>query len=106
MGTNFYIMAKKPRVVEVYDKFHIAKTSCGWKPLFDGTCGCGSVEKLKERYDTGDWEIMDEYGERYDWEQFAQRVLNHCPDGKNHYESGMRTRDDDEGYEFSFGKFS
>ena len=34
MGTNFYLRLKHPRMVPHYDEIHIAKTSVGWKPLF------------------------------------------------------------------------
>lgn len=104
MGTNFYLKSKLPRIVEVYDEHHIAKTSMGWKPLFDASeSGMESVEDIKDKFDTGDWQIVDEYGETYTWEQFEKRVLGHCPDGKSH--GWLVARTDPQGYEFSKGGF-
>lgn len=74
MGTNFYLRNKKPRLV--YDETHIAKTSWGWKPSFE--CHAGeieSVKQLKTVYDSGEYTIVDEYGDEYNWEEFDDRVL-------------------------------
>lgn len=57
-------------------EIHIAKTSCGWLPLFQGhQDGINSVREYKEAYETGEFEIFDEYGDPYNWEDFAERVL-------------------------------
>ena len=89
MGTNFYFFTKEKSAAE--DRFpvsyeltndpefgyriHIAKTSCGWLPLFQAHANCHSVNEMKTIYDTGFFQIIDEYGERYDWEEFRERVL-------------------------------
>ena len=89
MGTNFYIMTK---FKEARDKYfgwnyeltdtpdwgyqqHVAKTSCGWLPLFDGSGCFKSIRELKSIYDTGDFILCDEYGTIYTWEEFDKRVL-------------------------------
>lgn len=74
MGTNFYLRKKKPRLV--YDEIHIAKTSFGWKPTFE--CHEGEIEsvrQLKTAYDSGEYTIIDEYGDEYTWEEFDKRVI-------------------------------
>lgn len=121
MGTNFYLKSKIPR--EVYDCFHIAKTSYGWKPHFEGMPPAASwdpdepepleirsVEDIRKAYESGKFEIVDEEGDTYDWEQFAKRVLQHQPEGKSHNHSnlyqGCPTWDDSDGYEFVQYEFS
>ena len=34
MGTNYYAIKKKPRIVKVYDEIHLGKSSAGWKFAF------------------------------------------------------------------------
>lgn len=34
MGTNYYAVKKKPRIVKVYDEIHLGKASVGWKFSF------------------------------------------------------------------------
>ena len=105
MGTNFYIRKTMPR--GVYDKYHIAKTSCGWLPSFQAYTpysewaerpSIKSASDIKNLVDGGSYTIVDEYGDEYDWEAFTERVLefgdaynnrSHHPDFK-----------DSEGYEF------
>lgn len=54
---------------------HVAKTSCGFLPLFDGSGCLQSVRELKRIHDTGDFILCDEYGTTYTWEEFDKRVL-------------------------------
>lgn len=89
MGTNFFLMTKSKEVrdkhfgynYELTDEpdwgyqIHIAKTSCGWLPLFQAHECFHSVKQLKELYDTGDFIISDEYGDTYNWEEFDERVV-------------------------------
>ena len=57
-------------------KIHIAKTSCGWLPLFQGhKDGINSVSEYKAAYETGEFDIVDEYGTSYNWDEFEDRVL-------------------------------
>ena len=108
MGTNFYLRMREP--IAVYDEFHIAKTSYGWKPLFeahhkgfdgDEEPDITSVADIRREYETGKYDIVDEYGDVYDWDGFEERVLRF--DGDRHHEHAFV---DDDGYEFfRYGSF-
>lgn len=91
MGTNFYLLTKNKKIAEQWSprgatltdfpdfgyEIHIAKTSAGWLPLFQ--CHedtLSSVKDYKKAYDTGAFNIYDEYGNEYDWATFTERVLN------------------------------
>ena len=90
MGTNFYLHTTDKSIVQQYAPYsyeltdepefgyviHIAKTSSGWLPLFQGhDHGINSVAGYKAAYDTGKFKIYDEYGVQYDWDSFDDRVL-------------------------------
>lgn len=90
MGTNFYMITKNKELAQYYApysyelidepyfgyKIHIAKTSCGWIPLFQGhKNGINSVAEYKAAYDTDEFCIYDEYGTEYNWDTFDDRVL-------------------------------
>ena len=90
MGTNFYMITKNKKMVEKYAPYsyeltdtpyfgyeiHVAKTSCGWLPIFQGhKDGINSIREYKAAYETGEFEIADEYGTTYTWEEFDERVL-------------------------------
>lgn len=70
MGTNFYLRKKYSKQEQ-----HIAKTSMGWLPIFEASENIRSVADIKTLYDTKKYWIVDEYGEKYNWEQFTERVL-------------------------------
>ena len=90
MGTNFYLITRNKMMAQQYAPYsyeltdepyfgyeiHIAKTSMGWLPLFQGhTNGINSVREYKAAYETGEFEIVDEYGNVYTWDAFDERVL-------------------------------
>lgn len=90
MGTNFYLLTKEKKAAQKFAPYsytltdepyfcyqiHIAKTSAGWLPLFQAhKDGIHSVSDLRSAVSSGDFEIIDEYGVFYDWEQFSKRVL-------------------------------
>lgn len=90
MGTNFYLFTKNKDIARKYAPYsyeltdvpafgyliHIAKTSCGWLPLFQGhKNGINSVIEYKVAYETGEFRIVDEYGDCYSWDEFDKRVL-------------------------------
>lgn len=92
MGTNFYMITKNKELAQRYApysyelidspyfgyKIHVAKTSCGWLPLFQAhKNGIDSVVEYKTAYDTGEFRIYDEYGCEYNWDAFDVRVLKH-----------------------------
>lgn len=123
MGTNFYLRAKNPR--PVYDQYHLAKTSHGWKPLFEidpkpedstpweqmpAELPIRSVDDIKRHYDSGNFEIVDEYGEAYDWDAFEERVINwnaDNSDARGHDSSyDFQVMKDPQGYDFVECEFS
>ena len=97
MGTNFYMRRNDTKAVllqmlnddksvdEIRDFLnsddcvgvHLAKTSCGWLPSFEAhsTPSINSVADIKTLYDTGKYEIVDEYDTPYTWDEFDKRVL-------------------------------
>ena len=90
MGTNFYMITKNKTMASIYAPYsyeltdtpyfgyeiHVAKTSCGWLPLFQGhKNGINSVSEYKAAYETGEFDIVDEYGTSYNWNEFEDRVL-------------------------------
>ena len=97
MGTNFYMMtADKDAAIEwfcddytVTDfpqwgyEIHIAKTSWGWKTLWEAHKRIHSVNDLKIIYSTGKFTIYDEYGEIYTWDEFKKRVIDWNKDNPN-----------------------
>ena len=114
MGTNFYFLTKKKEAAcrlsggryEITDSPYFcyeigcAKTSGGWLPIFRGyNGGAKSVEDYKKAYETGDFEICDEYGTPYDWERFTRRVLEH--NGGTHENAGKNTISCNSGYPFN-----
>lgn len=117
MGTNFYIKRKKPR--RVYDEYHIAKRSMGWKPSFEGYENTGeyddrpsirSVADIKELVDSGEYEIRSEYGDVLAWDDFERDVVNwnggspsHTP--LSHYCTGLNVRHDITGAEFIYEEY-
>lgn len=84
MGTNIYYLSKDKDTVlkyfgnsyELTDEpylayeIHVMKRSCGWLPLWQAHDKCNSVKAYKKAYDTGFFEIYDEYGTQYTWEEF------------------------------------
>lgn len=86
IGTNFYLRLKDLPIDERLKQFiecneiHIAKTSYGWKPLFERQLGrFSTIKELKQYYeDNSDMlEIIDEYDKAYTWDEFDKRVLQH-----------------------------
>lgn len=111
MGTNFYIKKTKPRIV--YDCYHIAKTSCGWKPSFEAYTPVGdwderpsihSVADIKTLVDSGEFVIVDEYEDEYDWNGFTERVLEYEDEFNNRQHRGAFK--DPQGYEFLSCEYS
>lgn len=155
MGTNFYMRRNDTKAVLLQmlndDKsvdeirnfldsddcagIHLAKTSCGWLPSFEAhsTPSINSVADIKALYDTGKYEIVDEYDTPYTWDEFDKRVLqfnggtvnrrviepisrrsddpdmpDHIPISHFEYGKGKYAADyfmDSEGYEFSRHEF-
>lgn len=81
MSTNFYIKRTKP--ILCFPEFHIAKRSAGWKPLHQSNVQADdyfnieterpiieSREDIKRYIDSGEWEVVDEYGTEYTYDEF------------------------------------
>lgn len=94
-------------------KFHIAKTSCGWRPLFEKHRRINSVRDIKAAVEDG-LQIVDEYGIFYTWPEFVERVVKFAEDRTDaishmDYEGGRYRNDyykDPDGCEFSKRPFS
>lgn len=98
MGTNFYLYTRNKGArsllgnkVELTDDpdfgylLHIAKTSFGWKPLFEEHERVHSVADLKLLFDQIPYaQILDEYGRAYTWPEFEERVI-HFGDNENNW---------------------
>lgn len=105
MGTNFYLRFKdkqaknlwfKPGDYEIVDEpdfayeVHIAKTSCGWKPLFQASWHIHSVDGIKAVCESiPDCKIVDEYNTVYTWDEFREWVLDF-----NRDKEGVATKDE------------
>lgn len=113
MGTNFYLRSEKLyKECEEFEKnydiyiekpeIHIAKTSGGWKPLFQKNILFSSVKELKEFYCRSGLDIFDEYDNRYTWAEFTERVIEF---GDKNSKSHSNVFIDEEGYEFLAGEW-
>ena len=69
MGTNYFLRKTKPRLV--YDEYHIAKQSAGWRIHFqdsevyrfgEDSPSYHSVDDIRRLLESGDYELADEYG--------------------------------------------
>ena len=99
---------------------HIMKNSCGWLPLFQLHQGLiHSVSDIKRLYETGDFEIRNEYGDILTWDEYFEifeskydlyrkgerKMLESHLDYKyGRYGFGYFT--DSKGYEFAVQEFS
>lgn len=124
MGTNFYLMSKSKKLIrkyfaveteygitdeeyEIVDEpylgycVHINKLSAGWRPLFQRHKTIKTFKELedfclKNNSVNG---IYDEYGKKYTWKQYFDRVYNYsqCSEGpyKWVYEIDMFFKDRD-----------
>lgn len=107
---KYGIYIQKPEI-------HIAKTSAGWKPLFQANMLFKSVSEIKKFYEESGLDIFDEYNTKYTWEEFEARVLKFGADGKSHiqynseqdnmlsYYEKFNYHIDSDGYEFLSGQW-
>ena len=106
MGTNFYfftqnravadLMGAKRVVTDIPElgwELHVAKTSCGWKPVFEEHAQIHSVRDLDKFYhDNMHYlTIFDEYKQKYTWPEFEERVIKHGTPKVFNPEIGMYT---------------
>lgn len=136
MGTNYYLITKDLKYkdklgdkCEITDtpffaySLHLMKNSCGWLNLFESHRGViESVADIKRLYDTGDFEIYDEYNTKLSWDDFEKiykdKYTRYKSGEKDNYRSHLiadtrrqfnvmhiRYYTDKEGYEFSDSGF-
>lgn len=123
MGTNFYMFTKDKGLFkdatlvdepEFGYEIHIAKKSCGWKPLFKAHKDIKSVADYSMLSFYKDVKIYDEYGRDYNWLEFETEVVDwnkDNPEAYSHftYENGKYANyyfTDKDGYEFSKSELS
>lgn len=79
-GENLYdIQYRIENVANVgYEDIHIGKRSSGWKPLFQKQEQFSSVRELKQFYlnNSDKYEIVNEYGVIYTWEDLEEELIN------------------------------
>lgn len=135
MGTNYYLLTKDLKYrdklgdkCEITDRpffaysLHLMKSSCGWLNLFEYHRGViESVADIKKLYDTGDFEIYDEYDRKFEWTEFEQVYIRKYTRHRNgeieNFQSHITAQEkygvmqiryftDSEGYEFTDREFS
>jgi len=129
MGTNYYVASNHCECCDRYDEeYHIGKSSGGWAFSFHGYRAERLVSWQAWKEFLKDKVIMDEYGERIDYDWFVQyiesekspgfirndgrRNLQHNDEGRKPNESGYTwfnpeyDWDDPEGYAFCSREFS
>lgn len=137
MGTNYYLLTKDLKYkdklgdkCEITDtpffaySLHLMKNSCGWLNLFEYHKEViESVADIKRLYDTGDFEIYDEYSQKISWNEFEAIYTDKYTRYKNgetdKFQShlmadktdkfricSVRYFIDSEGYEFTDSEFS
>lgn len=131
MGTNYYLMTKSydykdklgfkcELIGEPYFgyRLHVMKNSCGWLCLFEHHPGViESVADIKKLYDTGDFEIRDEYDQILSWEEYSAIFIGkYSANDPERFQSHITASDepsvikvkyfkDNEGYEFTDREF-
>ena len=129
MGTNYYVAKNLCECCNRYDReYHIGKSSYGWSFSFRGYRAEGLVSWSAWKEFLNDQIIMDEYGERIDYEWFVQNIENEkapgfvCSNGHKNLQHNAEGRkpspsgytwfnpeydwDDEGGYSFSSREFS
>ena len=126
MGTNYYVASDHCKCCDRYDEdYHIGKSSLGWAFSFRGYRPERLVSWAAWKEFLRDKVIMNEYGERIDYDWFVDHVENYKspsyvdPSGRKnrlHNEAGRNDKypwfnaeydwDDDQGYSFSSREFS
>ncbi len=129
MGTNYYVASNHCECCDRYDEeYHIGKSSEGWAFSFEGYRPERLVSWKQWKEFLKDKIIMDEYGERIDYDWFVEYIEKEkSPNFVNgsgrknqiHNEEGRKPNkhgytwfdpeydwDDEDGYSFSAREFS
>lgn len=87
------------------EEIHIGKRSGGWKPTFEKQDEFASVKELKSFYEKNQdkYEIVNEYGEVFDWERLVEELITWEPNGKEQMENSYK---DKQGYVWHNYKYS
>lgn len=85
MGVNFYLRRTKP--ILCFPEFHIGKRSFGWKALYQANSKqedlypfetqrpvVETVADIEAAVESGEWEIVDEYGTGYSFSEFIDHM--------------------------------
>ena len=110
MGENYYARSEECPLCgkQRREDMHLCKTSIGWRTLWQKTEDIGSVKAIKRYLKVSQDKIVDEYDREYDREEFFE-LMNSLDKGRSHVEEqhlGYPCYLDEEGYEFSVGRFS
>ena len=134
MSTNYYLITKEIKYrgklgenIEIIDNpyfgysLHLSKVSYGWLPVFEFHRGIiESVADIKKLYESGDFEIRDEYDRILSWDEyvdtFKERYDRYHKGEREMLTSHVENKEndvipityivDDEGYEFMDARFS
>lgn len=104
MGTNYYAVKKKPRIIKVYDEIHLGKSSCGWKFCFQEQEQYHNFKEFKGFIlNNKEYIIKDEYGRTIKPERLLELIealqSNENPDN-------FKYDDNRDGYRFTSEDFS
>jgi len=125
MGDNYYVASNHCECCNRYDEdYHIGKSSHGWAFSFRGYRGERLVSWAAWKEFLRDKTIMNEYGERVDYDWFVNHIETykspryvdkHGRKNQIHNEAGRNDKypwfdpeydwDDEEGYSFSSREF-
>lgn len=108
IGTNYYAVKKKPRIVEVYDELHLGKSSAGWKFLFNECEQFHNFDEFKEFIlNNKEYVIKDEYDRIIQAQELLDLIERKQNDEicKNNSENFKYSKNI-EGYRFSDRDFS
>jgi hypothetical protein len=105
-------------MVPEYDETHVCKLSYGWRAHFDGSsmheCDwcedsqrprIGSMADLRGYLETGEWELVDEYGEKTTLEEVLEHDKYECDGELWNTRVSMDDYYDREGYPWSRREF-
>lgn len=76
MGTNYYAVKKKPRIVKVYDEIHLGKSSVGWKFNFQRQPEYyNNFEEFKKFVlSNEEFDFIDEYGHKIEPKELLELI--------------------------------
>lgn len=103
MGTNYYAEKKKPRIVKVYDKIHLGKSSYGWRFLFQEQDEFHNFEQFKDFIlNNKEYIIKDEYDRIIKPEELLNLIEEKQ---KNNNPDNFKYNKNIDGYRFEQGDF-